>query len=358
MKILISISSFCLLLATLGCERAPEESAEFRLNFQSDDIEKYAQVDTVRAFEFPIEHGPHEDFRNEWWYLTSLLKTQDGREFGAQFTIFRQALAPNIDSTSEWRTGQIYMAHFAISDIADSSHQSFERFSRGHQRIAGVKTAPFRAFMDDWELMSTGDSFSPLNLRVKEGEFALSANLSMTKPTIFHGDQGLSRKGPVNFSYYYSIPRMYTEGTLTTPEGEFEVTGNSWLDREWMSALLSDEHLGWVWFTLQLHDGSDLVFFWLRSKNAENQEKGVGLEIALNGQKRSLEDHEWSAKSVRYWREWPVEWWLKVGDQELLIKPAFDDQLMKTGIQYWEGVVFVMEGSERIGEGYLELTGY
>ena len=43
---------------------------------------------------FPADHGPHPEFRTEWWYYTGNLTTTDGRRFGFQLTFFRRGLAP------------------------------------------------------------------------------------------------------------------------------------------------------------------------------------------------------------------------------------------------------------------------
>ena len=346
------------LVLPLGCSSPDEPETEFRLNFYGETTNDFAQVDKVRSFHFPQDHGPHEEFRNEWWYLTSILRTSEGRLFGTQFTIFRQALTPHTKRENPWQTGQIYMAHFAVSDIQSKEHYSFERMARGHNRIAGVVAQPFRLYMDDWVLQSVGEQFDPLVLRVREQAFEVNLELSPTKPIVLHGNQGLSRKGPENATYYYSIPRLETVGTVSTPEGEFSVKGNSWLDREWMSALLSDDHLGWVWFSLQLEDGRDVVLFRLRSKTPDKQEHGVGLMIAADGSTYQLDESDWSAEPSRYWKEWPIAWNVTLENRNYTVQPTFDDQLMRTNIRYWEGVVLVMEGDETVGEGYLELTGY
>lgn len=342
----------------LGCSSQDEPETEFRLNFYGETKDDFAQVDKVRSFHFPQDHGPHEEFRNEWWYLTSILRTPEGRLFGTQFTVFRQALTPNSKRENPWQTGQIYLAHFAVSDIQSREHHAFERMARGHKRISGVITQPFRLYMDDWVLKSVGEQFDPLVLQMREQGFEVNLKLSLTKPIVLHGNQGLSRKGPENATYYYSIPRLASVGTISTPEGEFSVKGNSWLDREWMSALLSDDHLGWVWFSLQLADGRDVVLFRLRSKTPEKQEHGVGLMIAADGSTYQLDESDWSAEPSRYWKEWPVAWNVTLENRNYTVQPTFDDQLMQTNIRYWEGVVLVKEGDETIGEGYLELTGY
>ena len=50
------------------------------------------------------------------------------------------------------------------------------------------------------------------------------------------------------------------------------------------------------------------------------------------------------------------------GPRSLELQAAFDDQEIdaraSSGGFYWEGLVTVMEGGRRIGQGYLELTGY
>ena len=54
----------------------------------------YARVTETRRFVFPADHGPHPEYRTEWWYYTGNLESADGEHLGFQLTFFRQALAP------------------------------------------------------------------------------------------------------------------------------------------------------------------------------------------------------------------------------------------------------------------------
>ena len=54
--------------------------------------EDFSKAVEKRKFIFPDDHGPHSDFRTEWWYFTGNLISDDNRKFGYQFTIFRTAL--------------------------------------------------------------------------------------------------------------------------------------------------------------------------------------------------------------------------------------------------------------------------
>ena len=79
------------------------------------DAEGYALPQRGMVFEFPTDHAAHLDFRIEWWYLTAVLTGEDGEDYGAQWTLFRTALAPG--SGKGWRDPQIWFAHAAATAL-------------------------------------------------------------------------------------------------------------------------------------------------------------------------------------------------------------------------------------------------
>ena len=58
-----------------------------------ESAEGFAPVVPGRTFAFPADHGPHPEFRIEWWYVTANLTDASGAAYGAQWTLFRQAIA-------------------------------------------------------------------------------------------------------------------------------------------------------------------------------------------------------------------------------------------------------------------------
>ena len=40
--------------------------------------EGFALVTGPRPFEFPADHGPHPEYRSEWWYFTGNVAAADG----------------------------------------------------------------------------------------------------------------------------------------------------------------------------------------------------------------------------------------------------------------------------------------
>src|SRR5262245_42312923 len=75
------------------------------------------------ATTFPRAHGAHPGSPLEWWYLTGRLQDEAGRSMGFQVTFFRariDAAATGIGAApnpSAWRPGDIYFAHYAVSDL-------------------------------------------------------------------------------------------------------------------------------------------------------------------------------------------------------------------------------------------------
>ena len=322
------------------------------------NTEPFAQVDGTYKFSFPLDHGTHDDYLFEWWYLTAILDDQIGREFGVQFTIFRRALSTHSDSSNPWRTGQVYMGHFAVSDIQAETHWDDERFSRGHPGLAGAQIEPFRVFVEDWELASQSASYFPLKLSAGTPDYRVSLSIDRGKPMVLHGTNGYSQKSSVHASYYYTFSRLPTTGTLEIDGEEHVVSGFAWLDREWSSQILSEPYRGWYWFSLNFDDGRELVVFELHADESDVTTLPTAIWIEPDGNTALISAENWSITPSRYWKSYPVEWTLEIEGIPYLIAAKFDNQVMDTSITYWEGVVEVREANTVVGRGYMELTGY
>lgn len=118
----------------------------------------YATPQRPAIFDFPADHGPHSDYRIEWWYVTANLNSPDGTPYGLQWTLFRTALSPG--GGEGWSSPQLWMGHAAVT--TPDAHYVTERLARGGIGQAGVTADPFAAWIDDWQL--SGDSFVDLTL--------------------------------------------------------------------------------------------------------------------------------------------------------------------------------------------------
>lgn len=330
------------------------------------DAAGYERALAPRAFVFPEDHGPHPGFKLEWWYFVGNLENGDGRRFGFQLTFFRQALTPEpVARPSAWATRQLYLAHFALSDVDGGRFHSFERTARGALGLAGAETGPFRVWLDDWRAESTGDGFLPLRLRAADGDVTLDLELTSDRPPVLQGDAGLSQKSPEpgNASYYYSYTRMPARGTVRVGERAHGVAGDAWLDREWSTSGLGDDHVGWDWFALQLADGRDLTFYQLRRRDGGVEPLSHGSLAGPDGGVRPLRLDDVELEVVDTWTSprgavYPAGWRLRIRSEglDLTVAPLLADQELDVSFRYWEGAVAV--GGSVAGRGYVELVGY
>lgn len=338
----------------------------------SADTAGYARALAPRRFGFPDDHGPHPDFRNEWWYLTGNLETAGGRRFGYQLTFFRIALGPDpVESESAWRTRQVYMAHFALSDLEAGRFHAEERFGRGAAGIAGAVNPPLRVWLDHWSLQARERSGFPLRLSAGDERTGIDLVVEPRKPVVLQGEQGLSRKSAEhgNASYYYSFTRLATRGRVRMAGERFEVTGSSWLDREWSTSALASDQVGWDWFALQLDDGRDLMVYRLRRKDGSMDPASAGTLVGIDGSAEKLSARQMRFEAVGYWRSpetgirYPLRWRIAVPGRDLVleVEPAMQAQELDLAVTYWEGAVRVSgrEGDRPVrGRGYMELAGY
>jgi len=344
--------------------RAPIQATVAVREALADDRAGFTRAVAPRPFSFPADHGPHPDFRTEWWYYTGNLTTAAGRRVGFQLTFFRIALAPDaVVRASAWATRQLYLAHFAVSDIAGGRFHAFSRSSREALDLAGASASPFRVWLDDWSAQGDGSS---ARLRASESEVAIDLELSATKPVVAQGDGGLSRKGPEpgNASLYYSFTRMPARGVVRLGRETLEVSGEAWMDREWSTSALGPGVEGWDWFALQLDDGRELMFYLLRRRDGAIDPFSAGTLVAADGTTRALEPGDVRIETLAHWTSprsgvrYPARWRLSVpsADLRLEIEPRLADQELIVGTRYWEGAVAV--GGTAAGQGYVELVGY
>ena len=348
----------------------PETGSRLATLLGSDDDAGFAKAIEPRRFQFPADHGPHPEYRNEWWYVTGNLDDENGRRFGFELTIFRFGLTPSApEPDSRWRSNQVFIAHLALTDAAREQFLVAERYSRGAMGLAGARAEPFRVWIDDWQIAAapSGDGW---RLQASEDDLALDLRLVPQRPPVLNGVDGLSQKSAEtgNASYYYSITRMKTEGALRVGGDEFEVSGLSWLDREWSSSALAADQQGWDWFALQLSDGSDLMFYSIRRKDGSQDPHSAGTLVGSDGSVTYVDSDSLTIDVTGSWQSpdgstYPARWRLSLPDRglNLLIEPVMDDQELYTTVRYWEGAVDVKgdrDGQPIEGRGYVELTGY
>ena len=376
LSLLLLIFSLTFLIVAIG-HTVPNSAVEM-LKGPADP--KFKQATEPIIFRFPKDHGAHPEYKTEWWYYTGNLSASDGKQYGYQLTFFRSALTTDDVSTeppverSTLASNQMYMAHFAVSDIERKKFRSFERYSRGAAGLAGATGKPhYQVWLEDWSATEQPDG----TVRLKVADNQLNPTLSMdlklrqTVPPILHGNRGLSQKGSElgNANHYYSLVGLQSTGTVKISRQSVEVKGVSWMDHEFGTSALSDGIVGWDWFSIQLENGTILMLARLRYQDGSDWPSFEGTLAEIGQTPVKIQRADFNIKETASWKSpktgsiYPSGWIIQLDRFGLMLKilPLLKDQELNGNFTYWEGAVRV-EGTFRhqttSGVGYVELTGY
>lgn len=323
-------------------------------------------------FVFPRDHASHPDYKLEWWYFTGQVRDQGGREFGYDLTFFRTGVDRVYDNPSQWTVHQLYMAHFAISDLNRRQFHFFEKVNREGPGIAGAQTDSLHCWNENWSAQLDGNT---IRLHASAEDTQITLALDPERPPVVHGENGISQKGEGagHASHYYSITRLRTTGMLTVDGESRTVEGESWMDHEFGTNQLTQEQIGWDWFSMTLDNGVDLMLYRMRRRDGSIDSHSGGTIVQPDLHSVRIRADEFRAISQRSWKSpktnttYPVDWRLTIPSQgvDLTVSAIMDDQELvatrSTGIAYWEGAIQVQgtwKGRPVHGRGYLELTGY
>jgi predicted secreted hydrolase len=342
----------------------------------------FVRAETPREWSFPRDHAPHPEFQTEWWYITGNLNTTSApaRPLGFQFTIFRRGLAPEFADqpttrASAWATHQVYLVHLGVSDIQKDTFHHAAATRRPVLGQAGADPGTLNVHVDANRLQLLADG--SWAVRGEGRDFAYDLRMRPTRPPLFHGPGGRDPKGPEpgQASYYYSMTRLETTGEvrLGTEETSIPVTGQAWMDHEFMTSTLAPNQVGWDWFCAQLNDGSDLMLYRLRLKDGGTEPESGGTLRLADGTTTKILARDMTIEPRETWRSpkagttYPIVWRLQIPHLgiDLIARSRTPNQEMAddgvVGFSYYEGSTHyegTVQGRPVEGLGYMELTGY
>ncbi len=338
---------------------------------------EFKQVKPGYEYEFPRDYFEHPEFAVEWWYYTGNLAGRNGRDFGFELTFFRVGLDHENEPATGWDLDQIYLAHFAVTDIGSGNLYKTERVNRRGPGLAGASLGKSMIWNGNWSVKYALNDRARPTQRLWAGHDGIVVDLVLEplKRAVIHGKDGVSRKGGAEgqASHYVSFTRLGTRGVIEIAGTVHEVSGLSWMDHEFFTEGLASGLVGWDWFSIQLDDGTELMLYGLRLEDGGHSGHSSGTFVSSAGRSRTLNSTDVQLVPGRRWRspasnaDYPVEWRVLVGslDLHLDVVPQMDGQeiVSRTGYTptYWEGAVEYSgfrAGKPVQGKGYLEMTGY
>jgi predicted secreted hydrolase len=326
-------------------------------------------------YRFPRDYFSHPSYQTEWWYYTGNLQSNDGAAFGFELTFFRthSGASKSTEHNSVWLPSEIYIAHFAITDVPDHRFYHDERVNRGGPGLAGIDADQAKIWNGNWSARFL--SYEPVRQRLEAVTSSAHLVLTLTsqKPAVIHGLDGVSQKGPKpgEASHYYSFTRIAVSGALSLNGRNYNVSGMAWMDREFFSAVPGDPVAGWDWMCIQLENGEELMLYRLHLNDGSISSYSSATFVPASGKSEFLDSSRFSLTPLKTWHSaatganYPVSWKVEVRSKSLhllLTTPVEQQELVNHVTRnYWEGLVRYSgteKGKPIAGDGYLEMTGY
>lgn len=324
-------------------------------------------------FDFPRDHASHNAYKTEWWYYTGHLNSDDGREFGYELTFFRSALDVSGGvKDSAWSVDNVYLAHFAVSDMPDKKFFHTAKLNRSGVDFAGASTTNYHVWNQNWTADLLGDV---QKIAASSEGYSLALKLEPLKPPVIHGENGVSQKASCRgcASHYYSFTRLKTDGEITIGGKPIHVHGTSWMDHEFGSNQIASDQAGWDWYSVQLDDNSELMLYTMRKKDGTIDPNSSGTVVSADGGSSHLTARNYAVKSTDTWRSptsggtYPMGWTIEIPTLQMTLKiePLMLNQELdkqrSSDVSYWEGackVTGTKAGRSISGKAYVEMTGY
>jgi predicted secreted hydrolase len=328
-------------------------------------------------YKFPRDLASHEQYKTEWWYYAGHLHGDDGTTCGYELTFFRLGMdvqRPVVDTP--WAVPNVYMAHFAVTDLPNKRFFHTQKLNRAGYGFAGASQDRFNVWNENWRAASEADrADAPTTLRASSPDYSIELALTPMKPLVIHGENGVSQKAECVgcASHYFSYTRLDTIGSITVGGRRKQVHGISWMDHEFGSNQLTAEQVGWDWFSVQLNDNSELMLYVMRRRDGTIDRHSSGTFVSAAGKATHLKSDAYKIVSLSTWKSphsqatYPMGWHISVPSLavELDVTPLAEDQELSSesssDVTYWEGASGVsgtISGRQAAGEAYVEMTGY
>ena len=309
--------------------------------------------------------APQRGAQAEWWYYNGHLRSGN-RRYAFHVAFFRFCAAGF--RIGSWLPVGVLGRHIGFAHVSLTDHQQCTtRFD--HRREFYHRNSFPEVRVKEWSLRLNLDQH---RLRVGNDACRLSLNLDPIKPIANYGPGGLFKSVVPRVSAHCSYPRMTVTGSIQVDGHDQAVDGTAWMDREYGVIGPDKTVAGWVWISIQLDDGRELMIYRLQRRDVA----GTCLKavfIHRSGEVQVLADSEIALLPMRTWcssatgAQYPVAWIVRVPTAAMTLtvdaihdQPEFDTR-GTTNTIYWEGpasVQGVQNGNPLRGNAFLELVGF
>jgi predicted secreted hydrolase len=308
-----------------------------------------------KPINFAEDQGDHKKNLSEWWYYNGHLYAGSGESYGYELCFFR--VSP-----------LIYFVHIAVTD---EKNQKFY-FIRQYYTPGKVKTTRNKGNLTYGTIAGTEQTGEfKFNIHAEVENISFNLNLEQKKQPLLFSGTGLVDMPEGGDSYYYSLTRLETSGTISKDGKTSSVKGLSWMDHQWGNFIAY--FIGWDWFALQLDDNTEYNLVASRNGNGDKLAEYVNI---VDPQSKGTYSNRLDIKRLDWWTSpdsgklYANKWEVKIPatGETFIIQPTVPGQeLFRRHVYdlpkpYWEGSTTVTKilpnGKEVKGVGYVEQFPY
>ncbi|AUI85844.1 carotenoid 1,2-hydratase [Vibrio azureus] len=312
-----------------------------------------------KSASLPQDFGVHPSYQHEWWNYYATTQGNNGKNYFIQWSFFRIATDERKDRG--WQSPQLYLSHIVVSDGSQAWKE--QRIARGGIGQAGMKSAPFQLWVDNWKWRSMGATPFPGTLEVSTDLLSVHLMSKTSGPFVVNGDKGFQVKHKLQSiaSFNFSAPFLSIKGTLNLNGQSVRVEGDAWVNKEWGSGLIGNEQQGWDWFAFHLEDGRSLMVNRYRYQGKMPYLSGT--LATRSGEIVFLDDKELMIDPIKNTqiseqRLMPLDWHIRIPKYNINLTTQVirKEMWLPFLFPYWEGPI-TATGSQQ-AHGFMQLVGY
>ncbi|MFJ6571137.1 lipocalin-like domain-containing protein [Streptomyces sp. NPDC091292] len=310
---------------------------------------------------------------NESWFVVANLDS-GGQRFGLQVHFLVQRPPGGTD---------IAQLNVVVVNEGTGASRATEYIHPLEQTEIGTD----RFSLSSPELTWTGDR-NGYTLSVKGDEVRIDLTATASGPPLLMNAQGQMRFLGLDEQYEFAFPAMKTSGTVVLDSASYDVTGISWLDRQWgglpdfFADSLGKSHeaaqtsaetpagpMNWMWICPQLDNGVNIGLAQLR--DMVNQEIFLALTAVHPDGTHVVAPTMLPVEATDHWtspvtgRSYPTRCVVRAPqiDTQLIIEVPYKEQEIvskEPSLTKFEGAATVTgtyQGQQVTGHAYLELVG-
>lgn len=345
----------------------PKVLALFFILIVSCELWAFEKLKSSTFVSLPSDMYYKPGFISQWWYFTGHLKDPSGNEYGFEQTFFVIGVSEK-GLKSKFGLNNLYISHSAITDISKKRFLFNDKIDRGAYDTSFAKKEGLEVKVLSDSLSGNTDT---IYLKSENKNFSFNLQMKTLKNYILNGENGYSNKVSgceECASLYFSNTRLATKGSIQIDGKYFEVTGESWFDREINSDYDQSKVSGWDWFSVMFDDNTEMMLYLIRGVDGKVDPSSSGIIINPDSSTEKLDIQNIKVEVLDYYKSsktgstYPSKWRIRIPPKEIdiYIKTDVADQEFiahrSTFNHYYEGKASV-KGSKN-GKAYVELTGY